>query len=337
MKIGIVGAGGWGTALATVAAKNADNVMLWVREDDVRQEISEKRTNSVFLPGINLPHNIDPVGDFSRFKDCSIVLMVVPSAFIRPTAEMLKGHLAPKAILVNAAKGFELSTGNRLSVTLSQILGPENPVAVLSGPNHAEEISRGLPAATVVAATDQAIALQVQDALMTSLFRVYTNSDVTGVELGGALKNIIALAAGISDGMGYGDNTKAALLTRGMTEIVRLGKALGAHPSTFAGLSGMGDLIVTCTSPHSRNRRAGLALGQGKKLCEILAATSMVVEGVNATQAAYSLAEKHSIEMPITFALHEVLFRDRDPREAVMELMARMPKHETEELPFGDI
>lgn len=338
MKIGIVGAGGWGTALATVAAQNADKVTLWVREDEVRQEIKDKRTNSIFLPGVELAQNIAPVASFESFKECNVVLMVVPSSFVKATAEMLKPHLSVGTPVANAAKGFDVATGNRLSVTLTEVFGTNNPVAVLSGPNHAEEVGRGLPSATVAAAENHVVAEMLQEALMTKMFRIYTNNDVIGVELGGALKNIIALAAGAIDGLGYGDNTKAALMTRGMTEIVRLGRALGASASTFAGLSGMGDLIVTCTSPHSRNRRAGLALGQGKKLSEILGSTSMVVEGVNATKAAYDLATIHNVEMPITEALYEVLFRDRNPREAVMHLMTRMRKHENEEqfLPFSD-
>ena len=338
MNIGIVGAGGWGTALATVAAQNAEKVTLWVREDEVRQEIRDKRTNSIFLPGVELSRNIAPVASFEAFKECNVVLMVVPSSFVRTTGELLRPHLSPGTPVANAGKGFDVATGDRLSVTLAKVLGPDNPVAVLSGPNHAEEVGRGLPSLTVAAAEDRTVAEALQDAMMTKMFRIYTNNDIIGVELGGALKNIIALAAGALDGLGYGDNTKAALMTRGMTEIVRLGKALGAQPSTFAGLSGMGDLIVTCTSPHSRNRRAGLALGQGKKLSEILGSTSMVVEGVNATKAAYNLAKIHNVEMPITEALYEVLFGDRNPREAVANLMTRMPKHETEEqfLPFSD-
>ena len=331
MQIGIVGGGGWGTALAAVVAQKASDVLMWIREDSVREEIRLSRTNASFLPSVTLPPNIVPVADFSRFAECSLVIMAVPSAFVRTTAEQLRGHLRPFTPIVNAAKGLELGTNKRLSVVLGEALGATHPIAVLSGPNHAEEIGRGLPSATVVASTEHAVAVAVQGALMTNLFRVYTNHDLVGVELGGALKNVIALAAGVTDGLGYGDNTKAALMTRGMTEIVRLGTALGAEPATFAGLSGMGDLIVTCTSMHSRNRRAGLAIGQGLSLAEVQASTKMVIEGVNTTQAAYQLAQTKQVEMPITEALYEVLFKAREPREAVMGLMSRDRKTETEE------
>lgn len=338
MKIGIVGGGGWGTALAKIAANNAEKVILWVREDEVREEIRLKRVNSTFLPGAELPSNINPVDDFSSFRECQLVLMVVPSSYVRATAEKLVGHLTPGTLVANAAKGFEISSGKRLSVVLGEVLGPEHPIAVLSGPNIANEVGRGLPSATVAAAVQHTVAAKLQDSIMTNMFRVYTNNDLVGVELGGALKNIIALAAGVVDGLGYGDNTKAALMTRGLTEIVRLGRALGAQPSTFAGLSGMGDLIVTCASPFSRNRRAGLALGQGKTLEEIVGGTNMVIEGVNATLAAYNLAKQHRVELPITQALYDVLFNKRNPVDAVTELMARDRKTETEEqfLPFSD-
>jgi glycerol-3-phosphate dehydrogenase (NAD(P)+) len=249
----------------------------------------------------------------------------------------LKPHLRPGIPVANAAKGFELSTGLPLSAVLAEVFDHGNPVAALSGPNHAEEVGRGLPAATVVAAEDEAVAELFQDALMTPAFRVYTSTDILGVELGGALKNIIALAAGITDGLGYGDNTKAALMTRGMTEIVRLGVSMGARRSTFAGLSGMGDLIATCTSPHSRNRRAGLAIGQGKTLEEIVGGTNMVIEGVNATRGAYALSRKLSVKMPITEALYAVLFEGMDPSKAVASLMSRSPKSEHgEDLAFTE-
>ncbi|MBS3872886.1 MAG: NAD(P)-dependent glycerol-3-phosphate dehydrogenase [Firmicutes bacterium] len=334
-RIGIVGAGGWGTALAKVAAHNSRSVHLWVREAKLREEIALHGRNELYLPGVQLPDNIVPVSDFATFADCELVIMATPSQYVGTTAQMLKPHLKPGTIIVNAAKGFDLISGTRLSVLLGDTLGLDFPLAVISGPNHALEIAKGLPAASVAAANHRAVAAMVQDALMTDFFRIYTNVDMVGVELGGALKNIYALAAGIAEGLGYGDNTKAALMTRGLTEMVRLGKAMGAHPATFAGLSGMGDLIVTCTSQHSRNRRTGLALGQGQSLHSVLQSTTQVVEGVNATRAADRLSKEYGVELPIARALHEVLFMERDPREAVHELMTRHRKTESEEqLPF---
>ncbi|MBT9153099.1 MAG: Glycerol-3-phosphate dehydrogenase (NAD(P)+) [Firmicutes bacterium] len=334
IKVGIIGAGGWGTALAKVAAENCRKVFLWVREDRLRQEIEQDRTNNLFLPGIKLPENIDPVSDFAVFGDCQLIIVATPSAFVGDTVQLVKPHLRTGTAVVNAAKGFDMKSGSRLSRLLGNILGPGHPIAVISGPNHAVEIAQGLPAATVVAG-DLVVGSFVQDMLMTGYFRIYTNTDLMGVELGGALKNVYALAAGIADGLGYGDNTKAALMTRGLTEMVRLGRALGAEPSTFAGLSGMGDLIVTCTSPHSRNRRTGLALGQGKTLEEILQGSPQVVEGVSATLAACRLGRDNQVELPIAEALHEVLYEKRNPRDAVHDLMTRQRKNETEEqLPF---
>ncbi len=331
MNIGIIGGGGWGTALATVGAKNAQHVIMWVREDAVREEILRHRTNSSFLPGVKLPENVVPVDTFTDFAQCSLVILAVPSAYMRATALSVRAHLRPGTPIVSAAKGFEPDTNLRLSFVLSQVFDAYHPLAVLSGPNIALEVGRGIPSAAVVASPEAHCATAAQRALMTGTFRVYTNRDHIGVELGGALKNVIALAAGIIDGLGYGDNTKAALMTRGMAEIVRLGRALGAEAATFAGLSGMGDLIVTCTSTHSRNRRAGLALAQGQTLAQVQGATPMVIEGVNTTHAAYQLAEAHGVDMPITQALYEVLFNQRDPREAVIGLMTRAEKNETEE------
>ena len=337
MKIGIVGAGGWGTALAKTASVNAEEVLLWVREAEVRSELNTAHTNSAFLPGVSLSDKVRAVGDFAELSSCDAIIMAVPSSFVRETAIKLKPHLRRGVPVANAAKGFELATGLPLSAVLREVFADANPVAALSGPNHAEEVGRGLPAATVVAADEEAVAELFQDALMTPFFRVYTSTDVLGVELGGALKNIIALAAGATDGLGYGDNTKAALMTRGMTEIVRLGVSMGARRSTFAGLSGMGDLIATCTSPHSRNRRAGLAIGQGKTLDEIVTGTNMVIEGVNATRGAYELSRKLGVKMPITEALYAVLFEGMDPSKAVASLMTRSPKSEhSEDLAFTE-
>jgi glycerol-3-phosphate dehydrogenase (NAD(P)+) len=335
MRVGVVGAGGWGTALAKVSAFNAKEVYIWAREPEVLVEINNDHTNRAFLPGVDVPENVMAVDSFEAFEMCSLIIMVVPSSFVREVSAKLRPALRPGTPVANAAKGFEVSSQKRLSEVLEEELGTRHPLATISGPNHAEEVGRELPTATVVAADNLLVATEFQDALMTPFFRVYTSVDVVGVELGGALKNIIALAAGIADGLGFGDNTKAALMTRGMTEIIRLGKHLGARPATFTGLSGMGDLIATCTSAHSRNRSAGLAIGQGKTLSDILGATNMVIEGVNATRAAHSLSLRHNVRMPITNALHGVLFEQHDPSRAVGELMTRLRKTENEEeLPF---
>jgi len=332
--VGVIGAGGWGTTLAKVLAANCSEVYLWVREEELRVELLTERTNALFLPGIKLPVNVTPVGEFSVFSKCKVIFVATPSSFVKQTIVALKPHLAPGTVVVSAAKGFDMSTDRRLSVLLEQVLGPEFLVAAVSGPNLAAEIAKGLPGATVVGGS-LTVGAVVQSVLMTENFRVYTNADLVGVELGGAMKNIYALAAGIADGLGYGDNTRAALMTRGLTEMVRLGRALGAKSSTFAGLSGMGDLIVTCTSQQSRNRRTGLALGQGQHLEDILRASPQVVEGVNATLAACRLGKKYAVELPISEALLQVLYEKRDPREAVHELMTRNPRTETEELlPF---
>lgn len=338
MRIGIVGAGGWGTALARTAAVNAEEVLLWARETEVREELNTSHTNESFLPGVTLPTKVRAVGNFADLSECDAVIMAVPSSFVRDTALKLLPHLRHGVPVADAAKGFELSSSLPLSEVLGEVFGNDHPVAAISGPNHAEEVGRGLPAATVVASKDESVAEMFQDVLMTPVFRVYTSTDILGVELGGALKNIIALAAGITDGLGYGDNTKAALMTRGMTEIVRLGVSMGAKASTFAGLSGMGDLIATCTSPHSRNRRAGLAIGQGKSLEEIVGGTNMVIEGVNATRGAYDLSRRHGVKMPITEALYAVLFEGMDPFQAVASLMGRAPKSEHgEDLAFTEV
>ena len=337
MRVGIVGAGGWGTALARVAATNADSVVIWARESEVQSDINNRHTNRQFLKGVALPANIHAVGEFGYLADCELIIMAVPSAYVRDVSLTLKAYLDAGTPVANAAKGFEVASQARLSVVMQEVFGEEHPIAVLSGPNHAEEVGRQMPTATVIASHRHEVAKTFQSLLMTPLFRVYTSKDVIGVELGGALKNIIALAAGVTDGLGYGDNTKAALMTRGMTEIIRLGKHMGALPATFGGLSGMGDLIATCTSAHSRNSSAGLAIGQGRKLADIVSSTNMVIEGVNATQAAFKLSQRHGVKMPITSALYSVLFEDQDPAIAVAELMNRQPKSEDEEeLAFGE-
>ncbi|QGP93699.1 Glycerol-3-phosphate dehydrogenase [NAD(P)+] [Neomoorella glycerini] len=328
-SIAVIGAGSWGTALAVLLARKGFLVNLWARRQELVVELEEVRENKAYLPGVKLPAGIRPTTDLElATREVDLVVLSVPSHAVRLTARQLKPFLSPGIIVVNTAKGLELDTKKRLSEVLAEE-GLEQ-VAVLSGPSHAEEVGRGLPTTVVVAAADRQVAEYVQDIFMDPTFRVYTNPDVTGVEFGGALKNIIALATGIADGLGLGDNARAALMTRGMVEIARLGVALGGKAMTFAGLSGIGDLIVTCTSMYSRNRRAGMQLGEGKALAEILSGMGMVVEGVRTTAAARDLARQYQIRMPITEEIYQVLYEGKPVRECVAALMERPRTHEVE-------
>ncbi|MBS4030724.1 MAG: NAD(P)H-dependent glycerol-3-phosphate dehydrogenase [Clostridiales bacterium] len=330
--VAVIGAGSWGTALSVVLAENCASVTLWARREELCRAISETKKNPDYLPGVVLPENVLLTSDLEEaVRQKEGVALVIPSHFVRATTRMLAPYLTKDTYLVSCAKGLEAETMQRMSAVLTEE-APHARAAVLSGPNHAEEVSRRIPSATVVSAHDRQTAEAVQDMFMTRFFRVYTNPDIIGVELGGALKNVIALGAGISDGLGFGDNTKAALMTRGLTEIARLGIKMGAEPLTFAGLSGIGDLVVTCTSKHSRNRNLGMALGEGRKLNDILAGMQMVAEGVRTAQVAQALSKDYGVEMPITDETCNVLFNDKDPRAAVVDLMRRGPKHETEEI-----
>ncbi|CEP67692.1 Glycerol-3-phosphate dehydrogenase,NAD-dependent [Moorella glycerini] len=327
--IAVIGAGSWGTALAVLLARKGLQVNLWARRRELVVELEELRENKVYLPGVKLPVGIRPTTDLElTTREAGLVVLSVPSHAVRLTARQVKPFLPPGIIVVNTAKGLELDTKKRLSEVLTEEGLAQ--VAVLSGPSHAEEVGRGLPTTVVVAAANRQIAEYVQDIFMDPTFRVYTNPDVAGVEFGGALKNIIALATGIADGLGLGDNARAALMTRGMAEIARLGVALGGKAMTFAGLSGIGDLIVTCTSMYSRNRRAGMQLGEGKALAEILSGMGMVVEGVRTTAAARDLARQHQIRMPITEEIYKVLYEGKPVRECVAALMERPRTHEVE-------
>lgn len=330
-KIAVVGAGSWGTALAVLLAKKGFRVSFWARRQEQVAEMRLKRENPEYLPGVVLPTNVLPTADLSEAVEAAtLVVLSVPSHAIRQVAREVKKLLKSESILVNVAKGLELETNLRLSQVLEEE-GIEN-FAVLSGPSHAEEVGRGQPTTVVASSPRQVIAEKVQEFFMESSFRVYTNPDLTGVELGGALKNIIALATGMSDGLGFGDNTRAALMTRGMAEIARLGVALGANPLTFSGLTGMGDLIVTCTSMFSRNRRAGIQLGQGKPLKEVLAGMGMVVEGVKTTKAARELGRQHGISLPITEEVYQVLYAAKPASACVAALMGRPRTKEIEGL-----
>ena len=329
-KVCVLGAGSWGTALALVVAKKGYNVSMWTLNEEQCNKINKDKENIDYLPGVVIPDNIVVTTNIEEaVKDGTIIVLAVPSQAIRSVCKQIKPFVKDKQILVDVAKGLEKGTGLRLSDVCNQEL-PNNKYVVLSGPSHAEEVSRDIPTTVVVSSEDIHIAEIVQDIFMSPKFRVYTNPDVVGVELGGALKNIIAFGAGICDGLGYGDNAKAALMTRGIKEIGRLGVAMGAKASTFSGLSGIGDLIVTCTSMHSRNRRAGILIGQGKTLEETLAEVKMVVEGITATDVAYNVAKELNVEMPITNAIYSVLYDNANPDEVVAELMMRDKTHAVE-------
>ena len=331
MKIAVIGSGSWGTAVAVLLAGKGNDVYLWSWQQEETDRLNRDRENCEFLPGIKFPENIICTHNMEECADgAELIVTAAPSPATRTTAKQLSPFVKNGQKIVNISKGLEEGTLMRLSqVYKSEI--PQADIAVMSGPSHAEEVSKGLPTTNVAAAENIKTAEFVQDVFMRDNFRVYTSTDVIGVELGGALKNIIALCAGISDGLGYGDNTKAALMTRGLAEIARLGIAMGAKEETFMGLSGVGDLIVTCTSMHSRNRRAGILLGQGKSLDETLKSVHMVVEGVNTASAAYKLGEKYGIEMPITAEANAILFDGKNAREAVNSLMTREKRHERNE------
>ncbi|AEG15399.1 Glycerol-3-phosphate dehydrogenase (NAD(P)+) [Desulfofundulus kuznetsovii DSM 6115] len=334
-KVAILGAGSWATALAVLLAGKGTPVEIWSRRADLAARINAEGQNSRYLPGVPIPPNVRVTTDLSgAVKNSRAVIFCVPSHAFREVLRASLPHLPARALLINAAKGIEEDSLLTLSRVFAAEAGEEQTCryVVLSGPSHAEEVGRGIPTAVVVAGRDMAAAEAAQDLFMTGNFRVYTNPDVTGVELGGALKNIIALGTGIADGLGFGDNTKAALMTRGLAEITRLGLAMGANPLTFAGLAGVGDLIVTCTSMHSRNRRAGIEIGRGKSLSEAVASVQMVVEGVRTTRAAYRLAIRYRVEMPITEQMYRVLFEKVSPREAVVNLMSRGRRREMEEV-----
>lgn len=331
-KVSVLGAGSWGSALALVLAKNGFDVSMWTLNEEQCNYINKNRENIEYLPGVHIHENIITTTNLKEsIKDSKIILLAVPSQAIRSICQKIKPFINDNQILVDVAKGLESNTGLRLSDVCKEEL-PNNKYVVLSGPSHAEEVSREIPTTVVVSSEDISAAEIVQDAFMSANFRVYINEDVVGVELGGALKNIIAFGAGICDGLGYGDNAKAALMTRGIREISRLGVAMGAEESTFSGLSGVGDLIVTCTSMHSRNRRAGILIGQGKTLEETLEEIKMVVEGITATKVAYEVAQKLNIDMPITSAIYSVLYKKSNPEDVVAELMMRKKVHEIEDL-----
>ena len=331
-RIGVLGGGSWGTALSILLANKGFDLDMWVRNKEQVVTMNNTRENKRYLPDVKLPDGFKVSGDMEKaIHNKDVVLLTVPTHGVREALSLAKNFINKNQIIVNVAKGIENDSLMRISEIVKELL-PENKYCVLSGPSHAEEVAINLPTTVVSASEHRDVAEYIQDLFTTPTFRVYTNPDIVGVELGGSLKNIIALGAGISDGLNYGDNAKAALMTRGIIEIARLGTKLGADPNTFSGLSGIGDLIVTCTSMHSRNRRAGILLGQGMSLEESVQKVGMVVEGIKTAKSAYKLSEKLNVEMPITQEIYNVLYNGIEANEAVMRLMGRDKKHEMEDI-----
>lgn len=335
MEVAVIGAGSWGTALSIVLADNNHQVRIWGYKEDQMNEINRYHTNHKYLPDIDIPKSIVGYRSLDKAMErITTIILAVPTKAIRDVLKEINCCIKDKITVIHASKGIEPETLKRVSEVIEEEISPAKleAVVVLSGPSHAEEVSRRQPTTVTVSSKNMESAKHAQDLFINENFRVYTNPDIIGVEIGGALKNIIALGAGISDGLGFGDNAKAALITRGLSEIARLGTKLGANPLTFAGLTGVGDLIVTCTSVHSRNWRAGNLLGKGHKLEEVLESMGMVVEGVRTTKAGYQLSKKYHVELPITTAIYEIIFNDQSPKEMVEGLMKRGRKHEMEDL-----
>lgn len=333
-KICILGAGSWGTAQAVLLSANVNNVVIWGRPEDSIQAINDNRENQRYLPGVHLPENIKASEDAAEsLKDAEMVVLAVPAQAMRQVLEEYKQYIPAGVPLVNTAKGLEISSGMRMSDVVCDVMGEDNRTRyiVLSGPSHAEEVGRFVPTAVTLAAYEREAAFRVQDIYMTNRFRVYTNPDVAGVELGGALKNIVALATGINEGLGFGDNTRAALMTRGLAEMIRMGTAMGGDIRTFNGLAGMGDLVVTCGSRHSRNHKAGQLIAQGFGLEDTLQQIGMVVEGIHTTRVVHRLAAEIGVDMPICQACYHVIYNKASPADEVNKLMTRSKKNEMEE------
>lgn len=334
MKITLCGGGSWGTAIARLLSNKGHELNFYIRNKEVIEDIRKNKENTKYLPEakfekeINLTNNLDSV-----LEDIEVFIIAVPTSSIREVLTSIKDKISKDVIIVNLSKGIEVESLDRISEISSEIL-KDNPFVALSGPSHAEEVGKDIPTTLVASSENLKVAQTIQHEFSTPIFRIYTNPDLVGVEMGGALKNIIALAAGMNDGLAYGDNSKAALMTRGIYEMSKLGISLGANPHTFNGLSGIGDLIVTCTSMHSRNRRAGILIGEGKSMEEACKEVGQVVEGVKTVKSAYKLAKLKNIEMPITNALYKVLYEGYDPNRAVYELMTRENKDEIEQIFF---
>ena len=335
-KAGVLGAGSWGTALSVLLCDNGHQVTMWSIDENEVKMLNEKREHETKLPGVKLPDQLIVTGDLEdTVKGKDFLVLAVPSPFTRSTAAKMSPYVTEGQIIVDVAKGIEESTLMTLSQQIRQEI-PQADVAVLSGPSHAEEVGRRLPTTCVIGAATRKTAEYLQSMFISKVFRVYTSPDILGIELGGSLKNVIALAAGIADGLGYGDNTKAALITRGIAEIARLGVKMGGKIESFTGLTGIGDLIVTCASVHSRNRKAGYLIGQGKSVQEAMDEVKMVVEGVYSAKAAAKLAEKYQVSMPIVEEVNKVLFEGKAPAEAVDDLMMRESRSENHALQWEE-
>ncbi len=331
-KVTVLGGGGWAIALAKVLFENKNQVTIWSKLEKEVQALNNERENKICLPGVKIDESIQITGDIQEaVKDSDIIVMAVASSFVRSTAELLKGIIPAGQIIVDVAKGIEKDSYYTMTEIIEEVL-PDCEAVVLSGPSHAEEVGRQLPTAVVIGAKKKNIAETVQKIFSNDYFRVYTSPDRKSIELGGSLKNVIALAAGIADGLGYGDNTEAALITRGIKEITQLGVAMGGHSRTFHGLSGIGDLIVTCDSKHSRNRRAGVLIGKGYTLDEAVKEVNMVVEGAVSAEAAYNLSKKYQVDMPIVEAVNAVLFHNVKASEAMKQMMNRALTNEFSDL-----
>lgn len=328
-KISFLGGGSFGTALSILLAQKGHKISIWTRDKYTVKDINDERENTKYLPNIKIPNNIFASTNMKNvIKDSKYVIISVPSHAVENVSNMASKYIKEDTVIISVAKGIQEETGKRMSQVIQDNL-PSNPIVVLSGPSHAEEVASGIPTVVAVSSVDMNAAKKVQDLFMMPNFRVYTNEDIIGVEISGAVKNIIALSVGILDGLGYGDNTKAALMTRGMSEMSRIGIKLGGRTETFLGLTGMGDLIVTCTSIHSRNRRAGILIGKGASVEETCKEVGMVVEGIKACRAFYKLKEELNVSMPITDMLYRVLYEDKKAEDAVYELMLRDKKDET--------
>lgn len=329
MRVAVIGAGSWGTAVAWLLDQKGFEVSMWAREEDIAQKITTTHHNPVYLPQVEFSERVTASSTMEKvLKDVDAAVMVTPSVGVRSTAEMMKPFISDDLPIVILSKGVEGRTSMLMTEVLEDVLGNPKRIAGLSGPNHAEEVSKGIPSATVVAASDIKTAEFFQQLFSTSFFRVYTNDDIVGVEMCGAGKNIIAIACGMCDGLGLGDNTKASLMTRGIAELARLGEAVGANPRTYMGLAGMGDMIVTCTSKHSRNRALGELIAQGGTLEEFEEKTRMVAEGAVACKTIHELAQKKGIELPLTEVVHDILYNGHSPREAAEYLMERPVRKE---------
>ena len=335
-KVTVLGGGGWAIALAMVLCENGNDVTIWSAVDREVEALSKDRENKISLPGIIIPDELKVTGDLDEaIKDVDVIVMAVASSFVRPTAHSLQGKIKEGQIIVDVAKGIEDNTYNTMTEIIVDELPDCDPV-VLSGPSHAEEVARQIPTSVVIGSKNEDTAEFIQKLFANEYFRVYRSPDMKSIELGGALKNVIALAAGVIDGLGFGDNTEAALMTRGISEITRLGDAMGGHKRTFYGLSGMGDLIVTCASKHSRNRRAGVLIGKGYTLDEAIKEVNMVVEGAVSAKAAYELTQKYNVDAPIIKAVNKVLFEGMEPLDAMKYLMNRRLTNEYVDLDWED-